>query len=32
VGQLWGRVGALLFYSSVLWIASYLLFHKRVHA
>ncbi len=32
VGQLWGRVGALLFYSSVLWIAAYLLFHKRVRA
>jgi len=32
VGQLWGRVGALLFYSSVLWTASYLLFHKRVRA
>ncbi|HDI60497.1 MAG TPA: ABC transporter permease [Desulfobacteraceae bacterium] len=30
MGQLWGRVGALLFYSSVLWIAAYLLFHKRV--
>jgi len=32
VGQLWGRVGALLFYSGVLWTASYLLFHKRVRA
>ena len=32
VGQLWGRVGALLFYSSVLWIAAYLLFHKRVRS
>ncbi|PXF53166.1 MAG: ABC transporter permease [Deltaproteobacteria bacterium] len=32
VGQLWGRVGALLFYSGVLWTASYLLFHKRVRS
>ncbi len=32
VGQLWGRVGALLLYSGVLWTASYLLFHKRVRA
>ena len=31
-GQLWGRVGALLFYSGVLWTASYLLFHKRVRS
>jgi len=32
MGQLWGRVGALLFYSGVLWIAAYLLFHKRVRS
>ncbi len=32
MGQLWGRVGALLLYSGVLWTASYLLFHKRVRA
>jgi len=32
MGQLWGRVGALLFYSGVLWTASYLLFHKRVRS
>jgi len=32
MGQLWGRVAALLIYTLVLWIASYLLFHKRVKA
>ena len=31
-GQLWGRVGALLIYTSVLWLLSYFLFHKRVRA
>ena len=30
--QLWGRVGALLFYTVLLWTASYLLFRKRVRA
>jgi len=29
VRQLWGRVGALVLYSGILWIASYLLFRKR---
>ncbi len=32
MGQLWGRVAALLLYTLVLWTASYLLFHKRVRA
>lgn len=31
-GQLWGRVGALLIYTTVLWLLSYFLFHKRVRA
>ena len=31
-GQLWGRVGALLIYTMVLWVLSYFLFHKRVRA
>ena len=30
VKELWGRGGALLLYTLVLWTASYLLFHKRV--
>ncbi|RLA09216.1 MAG: ABC transporter permease, partial [Gammaproteobacteria bacterium] len=30
--QLWGRAGALLLYTLVLWLVSYLLFHKRVRA
>jgi len=32
MGELWGRVAALLLYTLVLWTASYLLFHKRVRA
>lgn len=32
IEQLWGRVAALLFYTVLLWVASYLLFHKRVRA
>lgn len=32
MGQLWGRVGALLLYTVLLWTVSYLLFHKRVRA
>jgi ABC-2 type transport system permease protein/ribosome-dependent ATPase len=30
--QLWGRVGALLIYTLVLWVLSYFLFHKRARA